>query len=84
MPTLTRIIYNSKALPYAICSSLCCKIKLYFIFELYDYFMEQVVHQVLINDIETLLAGAKGIDEVQAKIYRKTAEMILEEQQEHP
>lgn len=47
--------------------------------------MEQAVHQTLINDIETLLlAGAKGIDETQAKTFRKTAEMLLEEQQDHP
>ncbi len=46
--------------------------------------MEQAVHQTLINDIENLLASAKGIDEIQAKNLRKTAETLLAENNDHP
>ena len=46
--------------------------------------MEQAVHQTLVNDIETLLASPGGIDEVQAKQYRKTAEALVADSEEHP
>ncbi len=46
--------------------------------------MEQAVHQTLINDIETLLAGPGGIDEVQAKHFRKTAEALVTDPEDHP
>ena len=46
--------------------------------------MEPAVHQSLINDIENLLADKKGIDETQAKNYRKTAESLIQEQADHP
>ncbi len=46
--------------------------------------MQQAVHQTLINDIETLLASPKAIDETQAKDYRQTAETLISEHADHP
>ena len=46
--------------------------------------MEQAVHQTLINEIETLLAEPKGIDETVAKTYRKSAEALILEHGSHP
>ena len=45
--------------------------------------MEQAVHQTLINDIENLLAVKKGVDESQAKKFRRQAETLLEAQKDH-
>ncbi len=46
--------------------------------------MQQTAHQTLINDIETLLANPKAIDEAQAKSYRQSAETLMSEHADHP
>ena len=46
--------------------------------------MEPAVHQILINDIETMITDKGGIDETLAKSYRKQAESLIEDQQDHP
>lgn len=46
--------------------------------------MQAAVHQTLINDIENLLSSPTGIDETQAKQYRKQAETLINDQLDHP
>lgn len=62
-------------------------VKLNFIyFSLYKHAlntMEQAAHQILINDIETLLATNKGVDESKAKTLRKKADALIKADKEH-
>ena len=46
--------------------------------------MQAAAHQTLINDIKNLLSGTAGIDETQAKQYRKQAESLIKDQLDHP
>lgn len=46
--------------------------------------MQAAAQQTLINDIENLLSGSTGIDETQAKQFRKQAEILIKDQLDHP